>query len=381
MKVGLITEMNDTLKFSYNGLPEETFVFHSLDDINIKLEFLIVDNKFVPAESLIKYIDQTPRKMKYVFILSEKNDAIKNTILRNKGVYIIPPMLTRNQVASKVYKILYGGEDGERSNIITFFGADSKVGTSMIAQSVAEKLSENQEIKVLLAILDGSPGMDYIQKYEASLSIDTVRAKVVNHILSDNELIDACTESDNLYILQGTQSLLYRKYYHPEHIEALLLQLANIFDIVVVDGGSNVELGMTIGALNSSRHKFLIVTQQSTCLRHYKQIKSQILSELEIKDFCMIINKYISNGQLYDKNQLSDEYEAPHICSVPYSEFNLQAEIEKRTIHRYQESDYIKAIDEITTIIEDSLGIKAKSKKEPPSFFEKVFKYRRVGAG
>ncbi len=381
MRIGLITEINETLMFSHNGIPEETFVFQSLNDIHMQIDLLIMDNKLVPMDSLIKYIDQQSEIMKYVFILSEKNPSIKNTILRNKGVFIIPPMLTEKQVASKIYRILYGGEEGEKSNIITFFGADSKVGTSMIAQSVAEKLSENEGLKVLLIILDGSPGMDYVLKFEESLSIDTVRAKVINHILSNNELIDVCTELDKLYILQGTQSLLYRKYYQPEHIESLLRQLADIFDVVVVDGGSNVELGMTIGALNSSCHKFLIVTQQSTCLRHYKQIQSQILSKLEIKDFCMIINKYINNEQLFDKHRLSHEYEAPHMCSVPYSEFNLQAEIERCTIQKYQESEYIEAIKKVTVIIEDSLGLKVKPKIEPVSFFEKVFKYRRVGVG
>jgi len=383
MKLGLITDMKDTFLFSDYERLKRIDTFNSLEDIENTMDILIADENHVTIESLIKHIEKNPRMstIKYIYILLKESSEVKSVLLKNKGVEVIPPGLSREQVASKVKKILYGEGHEKRNNSIIFFGADSKVGTSMIAHSVAEKLSENRDIKVLLAFLDGSPGLDYTRKCEHEQSIDTVRAKIINHILSNNELMGTCLRRDGLYILPGTQSIVYRRYYHPEHIEALMEQLAEAFDVVIVDGGSNIELGMTVGALNSTNHKFLVCTQQRTCLRHFKQIQSQVLSKLEINDFCLIINKYFSNGQLPDRFQLTEEYGAPHICSVPYSEFSLQAEIEGRTIHKFHDPGYKEAINQITSIIGESLGVEVKTKKEISSLFDKVFKYRKENVG
>ncbi len=383
MKIGMLTGMKDVFLYNHCGRSKRMLTFNSLNDIESPLDFLIMDEKYVTVESLIKFIEKHPRMnyMKYIYILLKESSEVKSVLLKKNGVTVIPSGLPEKQVVSRVNKILYGENHNKKKNTIIFFGADSKVGTSMIAQSVAEKLSENRNIKVLLAVFDGSPGLDYTTEPGCKQSIDTVRAKIINGIVSNSEIMDVCIKRDGLYLLPGTQSIVYRKYYHPEHIETLMGQLAEAFDVVIVDSGSNIELGMTIGALNSAYHKFLICTQQRTCHRHFKQVRSQVLSKLEVKDFCLIINKYFVNELLPDRYQLAEAYESPHICSVPYSEFSLQAEMERRTIYKFHESGYTEAIDQITSVIGESLGIEVKAKKEISSLFSKVFKYRKEGVG
>lgn len=378
MKIGLLTDAGVHPFFDKNQGLNEIYIFNSLEEINTNLDILIVDNKYVSVNKYIQYIDTHQSKIKqHFFIMSDENNSLKNALLKSKNVTILPASYTERQILSYINEDIENEADKDE-NVIVFFGADSKVGTTMIAQSVAEQISENENIRVLFAILDGTPGMDYIQNADKQISIDDMRAKVINNMLSKTELMDICLKQNNLYVLQGTQSYIYRRYYHPEHVEAFLKQLSEAFDIVIVDAGSNVELGMTIGALTASCYRFLVCTQQSNCLRNFNRLDIQILSKLKIKEFFLIVNKYIENDQLPNGYKLADLYDAPFICTVPYSEYGLQAEIEQFTIQQLKDDEYKNAIGKIVDLIGAFLGMEFTEKKQPVSIFDKVFKYKRV---
>lgn len=381
MKIGFITELSLHQQFKNIPSEDELYIFCSLDDIKQDMDVVILDSRFILANTLINFINKKQSTTKYYYIFTEGNDSVKASMLKNMGVVILSQRLTEKQIFEKIYQGLYGAMAHGRNNVFLFFGADNKVGTSMIAQSIAEKLSQHESVRVLLAFLDGDSGTDYVENIDEHKSIDSVRAKVINHILSKRELMDICIQIKHLYILQGTSSIVYRKHYHPEHMETFLELLSETFDVVLLDIGSNIELGMTIGALNSTFHKFLICTQQNTCLRNFKKVDSQVLSKLDIKDFLMIINKYIDHEKLPSKYQLAEAYQMPFICSIPYSEYGLQADIEKCTILNFNEVDYVNAIEKIVLLIQESLGIANQKKEEKKSLFLKKIFNKREGVG
>ncbi|MCG8483586.1 MAG: hypothetical protein MJA31_09785, partial [Clostridia bacterium] len=328
-----------------------------------------MDNKYIPVNMFMNFIEKNIDNMKYFYILSEENTPMAITLLKNKGIIVIPPMLTEKQMVNMIYQNILGESHSENNNVVVFLGADSKVGTSMISQCIAEKLSSDNDIKVLLAVLDGKPGMDYIHYNDNCVGIDTIKGKIAHQILSEEELENVCIKINRLYILQGTQTIVNRAHYHPEHIETFLELASQAFDIVIVDAGCNVELGMTIGALNSTQHRCLVSTQQSTCLKHFKLVRDQILSKLNIQDFVLIINKYMENNELPDKHELSRYYTAPIVAAVPYSEYGWQAEIEQCSLLNFHELFYKDAISHITSFIEETLKIKKEIKKEKKGSF------------
>ncbi len=381
MRIGLITDSSFYESIEHYEHQDEIFVFNALDDINIQVNCLVVDNKYIPVNMFMNFIEKNIDNMKYFYILSEENTPMAITLLKSKGIIVIPPMLTEKQMVNKIYQNLLGESHSENNNVVVFLGADSKVGTSMISQCIAEKLSSDNDIKVLLAVLDGQPGMDYIHYNDNCVGIDTIKGKIAHQILSEEELENVCIKINRLYILQGTQTIVNRAHYHPEHIETFLELASQAFDIVIVDAGCNVELGMTIGALNSTQHRCLVSTQQSTCLKHFKLVKDQILSKLNIQDFVLIINKYMENNELPDKHELSRYYTAPIVAAVPYSEYGWQAEIEQCSLLNFHELFYKDAISHITSFIEETLKIKKEIKKEKKgSFFSKIFKKRKETA-
>lgn len=379
MKIGLITENSFYESMKRYEHQSEMFVFRSLKDINVPIDGLIADNQYVSANELIGYMEKINEQTKYFYILSEEDTPMSITLLKSKGIVILTSMLTEKQMIDKIYQNILGESHNENNNVVVFLGADSKVGTSMISQCIAEKLSLDNDIKVLLAALDGEPGLDYIHHNRNGIGMDAIKGKIAHHILSEEELQSVCVKINQLYVMQGPRLIVNRNHYYPEHIEAFLELASQIFDVVIVDAGSNVELGMTIGALNSTQHRCLITTQQNKCVRHFKLVRDQILSKLSIQDFVLIINKYLENKELPDKHEISRHYNMPFAAAVPYSEYGWQAEIEECSLLNFHEALYEDAIDRITSFIEETLKIKKEIKKEKKSsLFSRIFMRRSV---
>jgi len=150
----------------------------------------------------------------------------------------------------------------------------------------------------------------------------------------------------------------------------------NEFDIVIIDAGSNIESGLTIGALNSSKHRFLVTTQQESSINNYKLVKEQILQKLNINDFMLIINKYINLDDLYNPYQLSKQYEgSTFVSSLPLLNWGWQSEKDKKTLLHYDDKDFVSSIDKIANIIASQVDEKYETDStEKTTFFNKVFK-------
>lgn len=313
-------------------------------------DVVVISNETVSANELLEKRNNIEANYLF-FIISRKNfSKITEDLLTENKIIVIPPMLTIHQIINKIYEMTAIGTPG-KSNIYLFFGADSKVGTTMAAQSAAERLAENKKLKVFFLSLDGKSGTDYLD-INFTNCIDDIRIKIANKILQINELVDTCqTKDNNLYILQGTKSIFERKRYQPEHIEFLLQLASSHFDITIVDAGNNIDLGMTIGALNCTGNKFLVTTQQEKSHRNFMQLEQQVLPRIGIKDFMLIINKYVENTALPEKYKLADKYNATFISSLPLLSYGWQCERDKHSLLLYKDKYYEDGINKIINII------------------------------
>lgn len=350
-------------KFVSIGLFNNVTVESSFEGANDwpEVDILLVSDRIINVNEFLEHYNLFSRKYKKVFYMlsdnTDNNMSNMRNIMKAKGINVIPPRLTVNQIVERICKDT-GTSIQVNKNIFTFFGADSKVGTSITVQAIAENIAMHTRCKILLLNLSGQPSVNYFAANEA-LNLDAIKVKIMNNILQPKELEDTCWNKDNLYILPSTKSVVDMRYYHPEHIENLILLAAESFDIVLIDAGSNVNLGLCIGALNSTGNKFLITTQQDNARYNFDVLNSQVFSvhEWTPKDFMLIINKYINSPDLYTPSQLAELYQTTFIGTLPYLEYGWQAERDKCTLLTYDNPDYKRQIDEITLLITNQLNI------------------------
>ncbi|WP_206457889.1 hypothetical protein [Anaerovorax sp. IOR16] len=246
--------------------------------------------------------------------------------------------------------------------IMTFYGAGSKCGVTMLCQSLAECLAEEHtEKKILLLNLSGSCGTQY-SSTTFSYHLDDLRIKLSSKVLSVDELIGACAVSNNLYTLQGTQSLIERRKYQPEDVKTLFELARTTFDYVLVDGGSSVDFALNIGALLYADRNVLITSQNKGNLREYLQKNSQVLKQLQISFSKLIINRFYIAHFLPNEQELAKQYQIEHSTVVDYSSYSLQAENEGRTLVK-MDKQYSQDVERLSKELFASPDDKKRKKK------------------
>jgi MinD-like ATPase involved in chromosome partitioning or flagellar assembly len=224
--------------------------------------------------------------------------------------------------------------------VVSIYGADSKVGVTMLAQCLSKSLADTyKDKKILLLHCDGHPGMNYFFTSNAiRFGIDNLKAKLISDLLTLQELLDCCVSSGNLYILPGVYNFGDRKYYQPENVEALIKIALTHFDLVLIDAGSNLDLGLTVGALLYADVKILVTTQKNSAKVNYQAMNNQILSKININKFdCLLVNEFIKSGGLLSEKQIKLEYGIEDVYLIPWSDFGWQADNEETILTELDE--------------------------------------------
>lgn len=224
-------------------------------------------------------------------------------------------------------------------NLFSFHGADHKVGTTMIAQSVAEIISvSHPNVKILFIAMNGRESTEYIR--EAPVSIDSMKFHIDNKMISGEDFLKTCTHKGNFYIMAGITTETEERYYHPEMAKYLLEEVAPEFDLVIADCGNELDNGLAVGTLSVSEEVFLVATQQESVIRRYEKNR-MVLNDLGIEISVFIINKYYEQdpyGLPYLASRL--EFEKEKFLKVETGSYSRQAEIDGKTLLEYKNEAY-----------------------------------------
>lgn len=319
------------------------------------------------------------KQLFYILTKTYSSQTISNiiAIADSRNINIIPPKLTTSQIVTKIVQKVFPDVHDNTSSIITFFGADSKVGTTMIAQSTAELLAKNTGLKVGLLFLNNNPSNYYIRKKD-KLGIDGIKNKLFNNILTSSELVDSCLQTaPNLYILTGVEYLLDARQYQPEYIDRLIKLAAERLNIIIIDAGSNIDSGIAIAALNATKYRYLVTTQQENIRKNFERIERQVLKQLQIdsSSFMLVLNKYVSSNNIYSAVQLAELYRVALAVHIPNLDLlGWQAEFDQKSLLDYEQSDYNKQLDNLSRLIASQMNVPYNNKaivKE--SFIKKTF--------
>jgi len=93
---------------------------------------------------------------------------------------------------------------------------------------------------------------------------------------------------------------------------------------------------MSIGALNSSKIKYLIATQSGKHFRSFIKLYEQVFSKLGINsdDFFLIVNKYVDLPELDTEIVMAKKYGMQVASVIPLLDcsLSLEAERERKTL-------------------------------------------------
>jgi cellulose biosynthesis protein BcsQ len=240
-------------------------------------------------------------------------------------------------------------------NLFSFHGADHKVGTTMITQSVAEIITaDNPGLKVLLIAMNGSESAEYFR--EAPSCIDALKFHIDNRTITGEDFLKACTHKGNFYIMAGISNELEAHYYHPDMAKYLLEEVAPEFDLVIADSGNELDNGLAVGTLTESGEVLFITTQQESAVRRYERNR-RLLDDLGVDISLFLVNKYSEQdpyGLPYLASRMSIERD--RFMKIDSASYSRQAEIDYRTLLEYKNEAYRADIAAVANYILNKAG-------------------------
>ena len=342
------------------------------------IDILIVDGLTISYDQYLKNLNNFLKQVKSNYYISKDLDtySIVNKNLSGYGIIVIPPLLTDTQITQKICSLAVD-DFTVKNNIICFFGAGPGVGTTMISQSLSQVLSDNTGKSINFLALNGSEGTTYFDIDSRSGGLAEIKERLINNILSADELKNSCLKIGSLYVLPGENDISKVRHYHPEHIEKLTYLSSRTFDITIINAGSAIT-GMSIGALNSSKLKYLITTQSYKHFRNFEKLVNQIFVNLGISsdDFSLVVNKYIEASDLEDEISLSKNYGMPLASVIPLLDYttSLEAENKGKTLVGYDHI-FSGSIRQLAVFLCKELGIEIKNKEVVKgSFFKRIIR-------
>ncbi|MEF9921722.1 MAG: hypothetical protein RR313_07025 [Anaerovoracaceae bacterium] len=232
--------------------------------------------------------------------------------------------------------------------IITFFGGDSQVGTTMIAQSVAEIIAKGGN-RVALIMASSEYGLDYIDQNQ-DLSLDDLKTNITNNHLTVEDVKGIMFEHNDISIVPGIKNITTLKYYGEDDIEIMIKPLEKNYDFIIIDAGNNVQYGLSMSALKHSEKRYYVITQQEKSVRRFKNLQQSILGPLNWNGQ-IIINKYNGNMAFYSPKQIEEIFKTKKAFTISYIEYGWQAESDRSTLLKYP-----KFAEGIKQIVNDILG-------------------------
>jgi hypothetical protein len=187
--------------------------------------------------------------------------------------------------------------------LLVFHGADYKVGTTMIAQSVAEGMAKKySKSKVIIVAMNNRKSCDFIK--EAIPSLEGFNKSLESGVLVGESLFRRYQIKDNLYGISGLEKEFNHRQYFPADSIKIIRAIEKQFDFIVVDGGCDIDNGLVLGSLSMGGINILVLTQNESALSRWE--KQQSLYEGFFIDFKLFIVNKCQNTHPYSLSYIRE---------------------------------------------------------------------------
>lgn len=237
--------------------------------------------------------------------------------------------------------------DKKCDGIITIVGSDSKVGTTMVSQTLGKILGRHGK-KVLIVLQGNTRGLEYCDLNGEEFSDDI--GKTLGAIKEGGE--DLWQQVGPQVIQKGKASYLaiskeLRELdeLSPAQIKDFLLKARDYYEYVIYDGGFHFDSGATIGAMELACRVCIVTTQQQKSLDRLDYMVKAVIKPLGIVPD-LIINKYV--GASYGTPaEISEGGKWQRVHTLPYISYGWDCECGHSTLLRFPKySERMKAYEE-----------------------------------
>ncbi|MGD8148815.1 AAA family ATPase [Ornithinimicrobium sp. Y1694] len=222
----------------------------------------------------------------YPFVLAEVNDSL----------------VRATEWGERMRDVLAGGTAGEHveGGVTTFAGSKGGVGTTIISSHVGWRLaSAHRDKKIALVDLDLEKG-DVTSYVDLSYRVSIVDLAKIADDISDRIVRDTvAVHESGLHILPAPLDIRDVDAISAAAIRAILSQLRSMYDIVLVDAGSNVTPAQAT-AIEMSDHVVQVVTTDVPSLRAARR-QAQAWSDLGVRnpaDVQVLVNRYSRDAEI-----------------------------------------------------------------------------------
>jgi len=337
----------------------------NLYDVNY--DALVLDELSTNLSEICDYKD---KEIKCIFLYGDLYNQIyeydrdflelNNIVMLNKSDDV--EMLTKF-IVDKLSK------NKDLNNVYGFFGADSKVGTTMISSLIAKIIARRSKDKTVFYLsLSGQSGIEWLSTIDYKSNINESKISMRNNMLSLPELKKiSYAVYPNLFVLKGESNLVEGQLYHQKEIYNLLNLIRSNFDIVILDLGNsnNLTLRMTYAGLMKADNKILITNQFNKSLYMYENSKNQVLKYFDMQPFRFImVNNYIDSSFLYKLRKLEEYYKLSVIAKLPFVEDNFKAQYDGNPEVFLQDKEFMRGITKVIEWIERKQNFTVFEKKK-----------------
>ncbi len=214
-------------------------------------------------------------------------------------------------------------------DVITFFGGEAKVGTTMICQSFAEELAAKGK-RVLLLFASSELYDNYMQSDETA-GIDELRDL---EEITEEDVRKVIRTKGNLSFVSGITRPFLIKYFSPELIKNICDAMADKFDYIVVDGGSNYQYPLPLSALRAATKRYFVIMAKSRCVSRFRTVHGLLLKSPAVgitKRDELILNGFARNASAYSPEDIGALF-SMDVNIVPKAAAGSACEITRQTI-------------------------------------------------
>lgn len=343
--------------FKKHDETQAVLLWDTVNRASIEIDAVLLDGKTFDLDDLKRIREQFPNIPVYYLPDTVKSDVIMRNITRLCSAYrvkVINEYMTEEQVVEMIMNELTNKEDYMSKRIISFFGTHSGAGVTTTVLSLARALSMKVEERVLVLSLNSWDPADYFYNYKGQY-LNDLKVDLKTHNLTPSRLSEAVYYYRSFYHLAGNRDIKMQRFYQTDEIEHLINVAKEVFDVLLIDGGTHFDTAPTVQAYLSSNLRFLITNQEEKGYRGYFPYVFQQLIEPsggKSEDFMLIVNKFHPSNTLINEKSLEEELGMTRVATLPdMGEMGDMAAYQKNLLYDLGDPLYNENIDLIRNII------------------------------
>ena len=241
------------------------------------------------------------------------------------------------------------------ADIITFFGGDSQVGTTLLSGSVCQGLKQRGKKSVLI-LASSEIGEGYFTSEKKNNLGNLLRLSSLG-----SETVANCIASGpDFDIILGSDEPLKKQFFEPDLLEDICEILSKNYDFIVIDGGHDITLPLCVASLTAARRRYYVLTGSEKCRIRFEASFSSVIEGLglDTKEDRIVLNKDSKKAAGYSAADLQNLF-GKTCFAVPMYQNPERCESDHQSAYS-KDSAYQRAV---LTIADDILGETGKKKK------------------